>query len=106
MSSKNTRVSKTQKSCLNICVAIITQGGAVAAPIGGKVLAEVLAYLEAQKDNIKEENIKKDIEVPNIEGLTIDEAKKRLKEVNLNICSNAVKISWNKSKRRSSHNCL
>ena len=30
-------------------------------------------------------NIKKDIEVPNIEGLTIDEAKKRLKEVNLNI---------------------
>ena len=82
MSSKNTRVSKTQKSCLNICVAIITQGGAVAAPIGGKVLAEVLPYLEAQKDNIKEENIKKDIEVPNIEGLTIDEAKKRLKEVN------------------------
>ena len=75
MSSKNTRVSKTQKSCLNICVAIITQGGAVAAPIGGKVLAEVLPYLEAQKDNIKEENIKKDIEVPNIEGLTIDEAK-------------------------------
>lgn len=61
------------------------QGGAVAAPIGGKVLAEVLPYLEAQKDNIKEENIKKDIEVPNIEGLTIDEAKKRLKEVNLNI---------------------
>ncbi len=85
MSSKNTRVSKTQKSCLNICVAIITQGGAVAAPIGGKVLAEVLPYLEAQKDNIKEENIKKDIEVPNIEGLTIDEAKKRLKDVNLNI---------------------
>lgn len=61
------------------------QGGAVAAPIGGKVLAEVLPYLEAQKDNIKEENMKKDIEVPNIEGLTIDEAKKRLKEVNLNI---------------------
>ncbi len=34
---------------------------------------------------MKEENLKKDVEVPKIEGLTINEAKKVLKEVNLNI---------------------
>lgn len=35
------------------------QGGAVAAPVGGKVLSEVLPYLEAQKDNVKEEDEKR-----------------------------------------------
>ena len=61
------------------------QGGAVAAPVGGKVLSEVLPYLEAQKDNVKEEDEKKDVEVPNIEGLTIEEAKKKLKKINLDL---------------------
>lgn len=63
----------------------MNQGGAVAAPVGGKVLSEVLPYLEAQKDNVKEEDEKKDVEVPNIEGLTIEEAKKKLKEINLDL---------------------
>ena len=61
------------------------QGGAVAAPVGGKVLSEVLPYLEARKDNVKEEDEKKDVEVPNIEGLTIEEAKKKLKKINLDL---------------------
>ena len=61
------------------------QGGAVAAPVGGKVLSEVLPYLEAQKDNVKEEDEKKYVEVPNIEGLTIEEAKKKLKKINLDL---------------------
>ena len=48
-------------------------------------MSEVLPYLEAQKDNVKEEAEKKDVEVPNIEGLTIEEAKKKLKKINLDL---------------------
>ena len=55
------------------------------APVGGQVLSEVLPYLELQKDNEKEEDIKKQVEVPNVEGLSIEEASKVLKELNLNM---------------------
>ena len=61
------------------------QGGGVAAPIGSQVLGEVLPYLEIAKDNESEENIKNKVTVPNIEGLTVTEAKKILEELNLNI---------------------
>ena len=61
------------------------QGGGVAAPIGSQVLGEVLPYLEIKKDNISEEDVRKTVEVPNVVGLTISEAKKVLKEVNLEI---------------------
>ncbi|MCI9177875.1 MAG: PASTA domain-containing protein [Clostridia bacterium] len=45
----------------------------------------MLPYLELQKDNEKEEEIKKQIEVPNIEGMSITQASKVLKEVNLSL---------------------
>ena len=61
------------------------QGGVVAAPVGGQVLSEILPYLELTKDNEKEEDIKKQVEVPNVEGLSIKEATKILKNVNLNL---------------------
>ncbi len=61
------------------------QGGAVGAPVGGQVLSEVLPYLDLQKDNEKEEDVKKQVEVPEIEGLSVEEATKALKEVNLEI---------------------
>lgn len=61
------------------------QGGAVGAPVGGQVLSEVLPYLELTKDNETEEDTKKQIEVPNIEGLSIQEATKLLKEKNLEL---------------------
>jgi len=57
----------------------------VAAPVGGQVLSEVLPYLELTKDNEKEEDKKKQIEVPNVEGITIKEAVKKLNEVNLSM---------------------
>ena len=50
------------------------QGGGVAAPIGSQVLGEVLPYLEIKKDNEQEEE-KKEVEVPNIIGMTEKEAK-------------------------------
>ena len=61
------------------------QGGGVAAPIGSQVLGEVLPYLEVQKDNIKEEEVKKKVEVLNVVGMTIAEATNALKEINLGI---------------------
>ena len=61
------------------------QGGGVAAPIGSQVLGEVLPYLEVKKDNLTEEDIRAEIEVPNVIGLTISEAKKSLEEVGLEI---------------------
>lgn len=61
------------------------QGGVVAAPVGGQVLSEVLPYLELNKDDEKEEDIRKQVEVPNVEGLTIKEATKILKDLNLSI---------------------
>lgn len=55
------------------------------APVGGQVLSEVLPYLELTKDNVAEEDKKVQVEVPHIEGLTISEATKLLKELDLQI---------------------
>lgn len=59
------------------------QGGGVAAPIGGQLFSEILPYIDAQK-NEEAETIE-DIEVPNVEGLTIEEARKTLKDAGLDI---------------------
>lgn len=64
------------------------QGGGVAAPIGSQVLGEVLPYLEIKKDNEKEEDIKEEVEVPQIVGMTVKEAQKVLKDLELNIQMN------------------
>lgn len=60
------------------------QGGGVAAPIASQVLGEVLPYLEIEKDNEKEEE-KKEVEVPNVIGMTKKEAKETLEEAGLSI---------------------
>ena len=61
------------------------QGGGVAAPIGSQVLGEVLPYLEVQKDNLSEEDVKKQVEVPNLVGMTLKEAKTTLEKMKLGI---------------------
>lgn len=57
----------------------------MAAPIGSQILGEVLPYLEVRKENEKEEDKKREIEVPNIVGMTVAEARKTLKELKLNL---------------------
>ena len=64
------------------------QGGGVAAPIGSQIFGEVLPYLEVVKDNETEEQIINEIEVPNIEGKSIKEAEKIIKENNLKLVIN------------------
>ena len=59
------------------------QGGGVAAPIGGQLFSEILPYIDAQKNEAAE--VVEDIEVPNVEGLTIEETRKILKESGLDI---------------------
>ena len=57
----------------------------MAAPIGSQVLGEVLPYLEVEKDNLSEDDIIEEVEVPNIVGLTIQEAKRELEKVGLEL---------------------
>ena len=61
------------------------QGGAVAAPVGGQVLSEVLPYLELQKDNEQELEQKEEVEVPEIREMNLTDAKKAVKEVGLEL---------------------
>lgn len=60
------------------------QGGGVAAPVAGEILSEVLPYMEITK---KTEEIQETVEMPNVTGLTYEEAKKALKELELS-CNN------------------
>lgn len=64
------------------------QGGGVAAPIGSQIFGEVLPYLEVVKDNEEAEQVKNDVQVPNIEGKSIKEAESILKENNLKLVIN------------------
>ena len=59
------------------------QGGGVAAPIGGQLFSEILPYIDAKKnEDAESEEI---VEVTNIEGITIEEARKILKDSGLDI---------------------
>lgn len=60
-------------------------GGGVAAPVASKVLTEALPYLEVNQDKLENDDIKMNVEVPNIVGLTYKEAKKVLQEAGLQI---------------------
>ncbi len=60
-------------------------GGGVAAPVASKILTESLPYLEVSQDNLDQEDIKVNVEVPNIVGLTYKEAKKILQDTGLEI---------------------
>ena len=59
------------------------QGGAVGAPVAGKVLNEVLPYLELKQDNEKTKQNVENVTVPDITYKTVKEAEKILKEKNL-----------------------
>ncbi len=59
------------------------QGGGVAAPIGAQIFGEVLPYLEIPKDDENNVEVIEQVEVPNVEGLTVEEADKILEELGL-----------------------
>ena len=61
------------------------QGGGVAAPVGGQIFSEILPYLEVNKQVLEEdeEEIIHQIQVPDVMGKTLEEAKQILKENHL-----------------------
>lgn len=71
-----------------ICVVIMTQGGGVAAPVGGQVFSEILPYLQVNQGNEEEVEIPEQVQVPNIEGISIKDAEKIIKELGLEISIN------------------
>lgn len=56
------------------------QGGGIAAPIASQVLGEVLPYLEVKNS---EETIEETVKMPKVTGINLKEARKILKEINL-----------------------
>ena len=64
------------------------QGGGVAAPIGAQVFGEILPYLEIKKDNETEVETIEDVTVPNLIGLSINEATNILKNNELQLIIN------------------
>ena len=61
------------------------QGGGVAAPVGGQVFSEILPYLEVSQGNQDEVELVEQVQVPNVEGLSIKEAEKAVKELGLEL---------------------
>ena len=61
------------------------QGGAVAAPVAGKILGEVLPYLELKQDNEETKEKIETVTVPDIIYKNLKEAEKILKENGLKI---------------------
>lgn len=68
-----------------ICVVKIIQGGAVAAPVAGQILGEVLPYLELKEDNEETKVSTNVVTVPDIKYKTLKEAEGILKECGLKI---------------------
>lgn len=61
------------------------QGGGVAAPVGGQIFSEILPYLEVVQGNQDEIEPKEEVVVPDIIGMSINQAQKLLKENGLEI---------------------
>lgn len=57
-----------------------TQGGGVAAPVGGQIFSEILPYLEVSQGNKEEIEIIEEIQAPDLVGETIANAEKIAKE--------------------------
>lgn len=73
---------------MKLSVAKITQGGGVAAPVGGQIFSEILPYLEVNKEAVEGEESINQVEVPDITGKSVKEAEEILKENNLQIRMN------------------
>lgn len=57
----------------------------MAAPVGGQIFSEILPYLEVNQGNKDEVEQPEQVQVPNVEGLSIKEAEKMVKELGLEL---------------------
>ena len=63
----------------------MTQGGGVAAPVGGQIFSEILPYLEVSQGNQDELEVIEEVKVPNVQGISIKDAQKVVKELGLEL---------------------
>ena len=75
------------------------QGGAVAAPVAGQILGEVLPYLELKEDNEDTKLSNNIVIVPDIKYKTLKEAEKILKENGLKIKYDTTEEKINKDEK-------
>lgn len=62
------------------------QGGGIGSPLAGKILSEVLPYLEVAKTGaIDTSTVKETVTLPELRGLSIKEAKQSLKDLDLSL---------------------
>lgn len=61
----------------------------VAAPVGGQIFSEILPYLEVNQGNQDEVEVREEISIPNVTGMTVQEAEKILKENGLEVQLNS-----------------
>lgn len=59
-------------------------GGVIAAPVVGKLMSEILPYLGVEPQYTEEEQAKLDVKTPNLVGMDIDEAIRKLQNDKLN----------------------
>lgn len=57
----------------------------MAAPVGGQIFSEILPYLEVSQGNQDEVEKPEQVQVPNIEGLSIKDAEATAKESGLEL---------------------
>ena len=62
-----------------------TKEGGVAAPVGGQIFSEILPYLEVNQGNQEEVEVREEVVIPNVTGITVQEAEKILKEEGLEL---------------------
>jgi len=82
-----------------ICVVKITQGGAVAAPVAGQILGEVLPYLELKEDNEETKVNTEVVSVPDVKYKTLKEAEEILKQTTLKVKYNTNEENINKEEK-------
>lgn len=59
--------------------------GGVAAPVGGQIFSEILPYLEVSQGNQDELEVIEEVKVPNVQGISIKDAQKVVKELGLEL---------------------
>lgn len=79
------------------CSDKIHQAGGVAAPLGGQILSEILPYLEIEQGNPEEIQLRNEITVPNLISVTVEEAKRILKDYKLEMYINNSQEETNNS---------
>ena len=63
----------------------VRYGGTIAAPVVGSLIEEILEYMGVERQYSEDEEEKTVINVPEVRGMTVSEAKKEIEEAGLKV---------------------